>query len=100
MVDLIRKSVDDIAELEVFFRVDSLSTVVRWANEHRKISEEFSLRGRGIGAVSSSGGAVFLPNGFAPPSLEGLEKFSRAVNATEGAQGASTGVGSGDTEPR
>jgi hypothetical protein len=35
------------------------------------------------------GGTVSLPNGFTPPSLEGLDKFIKAVNATEAAQGAS-----------
>jgi hypothetical protein len=82
-VDQIKIAVEDIAELEVFFRLESLSTVIRWANEHRKIAEQFMLKGSGIGVVGSFGPPVSLQNTFAPPSLEGLEKFVKAVNAME-----------------
>ena len=83
LVDQIRSTADDVAELEVFFRLESLSTVIRWANQHRKIAEQFTLRGRGIGVVGSFGAPVSLQNSFAAPSLEGLEKFIKAVNAME-----------------
>jgi hypothetical protein len=83
LVDLIRKAVDDIAELEVFFRIESSSAVVRWANEHPKIEGQFVMRGRGIGADNPPRGPISPPNCFSAPSLEGLEKFIKAVNAIE-----------------
>ncbi len=82
-LDVIKRAMDHVTEMEVFFRLDSLSTVVRWANAHRKIKDRFALSGRGIGSDDPSIAPVAIPAQFSLPSLERVEEFVRAVNATE-----------------
>jgi hypothetical protein len=79
LLDVVRAAVEEMADMEVFFRPDSIATVVQWANAHPKITENFAMRGRGI---ASAGALVSLPNSFAPPSIEPVEKFIKAMNAT------------------
>lgn len=81
-VEQIRAAVNNMAELQAFFSHDSLSAVVGWANQHRKIEEKFELRAGGIASTNPPRGPVSLPKEFGPPSLEGLDKFIEAVNKT------------------
>jgi hypothetical protein len=67
--------------MAAFFSLESLSTVVPWANQHPKIKEQFVLRGRGV-ALVPAGKIVALPADFSVPSLDGIERFVQAINAS------------------
>ncbi len=81
LLDSIRSIVDDVGEMAAFFSLESLSTVVPWANQHPKIKEQFVLRGRGV-ALVPAGKIVALPADFSVPSLDSIERFVQAINAS------------------
>jgi hypothetical protein len=88
LLDVVREAIQDVREADAFFRHNSLSVLVEWANSHAKIKQRFKVSGRGIVEddpmrLFGTPPAATLPNSFMVPSVDGLEAFVAAVNAGE-----------------
>ncbi|MET4312845.1 hypothetical protein [Bradyrhizobium sp. RT4b] len=86
-LESIRASIDDVRELEALFRPDSLAVLVSWANAHPKIKQRFKMSGRGLidddPMRFGPPPTVTLPASFSIPSLQPMDAFVAAINASQ-----------------